>query len=813
MKKIKSRKRRKINRVFLKWVGLFGCIFMLVGSFHFVNAGMNDSVLEKNRKENIYAAVVLDGVEHIYYLNMYKMNGRVAYCIELGVDITSEIYHSRDSFNLASLTNAEVYYIRLVSYYGYQYSGHDDYRYYMAAQELIWEYLDDVEVEWTDEASFDGRRIDIESYKNEINTLVRNDVNKATFLWINGQAVRLGQEFLLEDRVGVLSDYDIISSEHADAMIEGNYLKIKVHDDYVGMGSVTIRRRQYYDYNGSLYYYASSQKLISTGNYTIEEQTLTFSIQGYSLNGLVIDKTTGKNTPTGEASLEGAAYELYDSNDNLLGTYESDSAGRIAVENLNYGEYYFKQIEASLGYLLNEEVISFEFSSDGTVIELEQEVISNDVKIKKVYSSKEGDYYPEEGAVFLVKDSIGNDYGTIETNQDGIGNICLPYGKYLVQQISSKFGYDRVENFEIIVSERKDEVVEFYLINNLIQSKVRVVTKDEVSGKIVTLEGFSYRIKEKGDTNYLKYDGNDIFTTDKNGDFVFPMLFSYGEYVLEQVDVVEGYIINSNPIEFSICDQSNFDLIDDNLIFTVEVFNDRIFGNIQVISNEEIFYAELNNYGYTKDVRAGVEFLLFANEDIIINGDLMLKKGELVYQGMTDENGILDILQVPLGSYCLNSKDGDFSECFVLKDSSKDMKVVKKEIEVTKFLEKGDIIISNIDENGYVIEGSIFEVYDNSGVMIYTGSTNEEGIIKVDDLIYGNYCFLQTDVDSHYQIYSEKKCIVVDSDKKVEIINKAVDKKVVLVPNTFYEEFLSFQFVFTIISLMGIGVFIYKKVI
>ena len=97
--------------------------------------------------------------------------------------------------------------------------------------------------------------------------------------------------------------------------------------------------------------------------------------------------------------------------------------------------------------------------------------------------------------------------------------------------------------------------------------------------------------------------------------------------------------------------------------------------------------------------------------------------------------------------------------------------------------------------------------------MIYTGSTNEEGIIKVDDLIYGNYCFLQTDVDSHYQIYSEKKCIVVDSDKKVEIINKAVDKKVVLVPNTFYEEFLSFQFVFTIISLTGIGVFIYKKVI
>ena len=41
---------------------------MVVG---FVNAGMSDSKLEKNRVDGVYAVAFVGGKQHLYYLNMY----------------------------------------------------------------------------------------------------------------------------------------------------------------------------------------------------------------------------------------------------------------------------------------------------------------------------------------------------------------------------------------------------------------------------------------------------------------------------------------------------------------------------------------------------------------------------------------------------------------------------------------------------------------------------------------------------------------------------------------------------------------------
>ena len=38
----------------------------------------------------------------------------------------------------------------------------------MASQELIWEYLSNAEVEWTNEMKVDGDRINIDEYKSDI---------------------------------------------------------------------------------------------------------------------------------------------------------------------------------------------------------------------------------------------------------------------------------------------------------------------------------------------------------------------------------------------------------------------------------------------------------------------------------------------------------------------------------------------------------------------------------------------------------------------------------------------------------------------
>ena len=48
---------------------ILSCFFGIVG-ITMVNAGSNDSKLEKNRKEGIYAVTKINGVDRIFYLNM-----------------------------------------------------------------------------------------------------------------------------------------------------------------------------------------------------------------------------------------------------------------------------------------------------------------------------------------------------------------------------------------------------------------------------------------------------------------------------------------------------------------------------------------------------------------------------------------------------------------------------------------------------------------------------------------------------------------------------------------------------------------------
>ncbi len=71
--------------------------------------------------------------------------------------------------------------------------------------------------------------------------------------------------------------------------------------------------------------------------------------------------------------LEGAKFSLYLTNngeDTYLGDFITNENGEITIENLPYGNYYLKEIEANEHYYLNEEICSFSIVNDGeTVVE------------------------------------------------------------------------------------------------------------------------------------------------------------------------------------------------------------------------------------------------------------------------------------------------------------------------------------------------------------------------------------------------------------------------------------------------------------
>ncbi|MBQ2698496.1 MAG: S-layer homology domain-containing protein, partial [Firmicutes bacterium] len=57
--------------------------------------------------------------------------------------------------------------------------------------------------------------------------------------------------------------------------------------------------------------------------------------------------------------LSGVVFELYDDDDDLIGTYTTDEDGEIKVRRLEEGDYYFVEVRPAAGYLLNDEEHEF----------------------------------------------------------------------------------------------------------------------------------------------------------------------------------------------------------------------------------------------------------------------------------------------------------------------------------------------------------------------------------------------------------------------------------------------------------------------
>ncbi len=73
--------------------------------------------------------------------------------------------------------------------------------------------------------------------------------------------------------------------------------------------------------------------------------------------------------------LSGVVFELYNDKDELMGIYTTDENGRIIVEDLPYGSYYFKETRAADGYQIDTSRQSFLAASEGMQMEVTNERI------------------------------------------------------------------------------------------------------------------------------------------------------------------------------------------------------------------------------------------------------------------------------------------------------------------------------------------------------------------------------------------------------------------------------------------------------
>lgn len=792
-------------------------ILILIGSMiGLVNAKPNDTQVRVDYLKNVYGNFIIGDLFYWNQIGLTYANNKLAYCLEPGKWITENIYDSYTDFSIKNLDKEDKEYLELVAYYGYQYPSHQTTKYYLATQELIWRYLGLKELYWTTKAEHQGERINVEAEKKEIKRLMDGHYNKPSFHGKTYEAIS-GIPLHLNDENGVFHDYGILLPVDHGTAQSGDELTI--YPKKTGESTISFLRYPNSYQASFLYTKNNSQALGTFGLSSRVEANIHLKVKGYQLTIHKKDADTDSYKPSGDATLEGAVYEISNGLD-YLNTMTTDQNGVATLKDIPAGTYKIKEIKAPEGYLLDKKVYTVTFNQDTSLevdMDMLEKVMKNKIKLIKVFSDGEtGILKPEVSIHFGIYKKDGTLYQEVVTDSYGSVSFELPYGDYVVKQLNTLPNYEKVKDFEIHVTEDKKETIQYVLHDKFIRSKLKIKKVDE-EGIPIREENITFKIKNLDTGEYIKqnltYPENKVieeFKTDQNGEILLPSSLPAGRYELEEVTTPTGYYKLKTPIQFTLNEDTKYEETEDGLLYTIEVKNIRQKGKVKIkkqgrkiafIQNEEGLYQKQEEMVPL----TGVVFTLYAKENIVENGKEIYKQHDIV-EKLETKNGEAISKELPLGNYCLKEshtiEDYILDEkeyCFQIEAKENQDSVMIKEfsfvnevphtqIEIVKETEK----MIGIDKRLGVYQKIPFEqiefgIYNQEPIkinhtpipantLLMKDVTNQEGKILFEELPFGTYIIKELTEKKEYKKSKEivvkvtkeepKKSVTVMNEKK-----------------------------------------------
>ena len=307
--------------------------------------------------------------------------------------------------------------------------------------------------------------------------------------------------------------------------------------------------------------------------------------------------------------IEGVTFEVYNSNKEVIGKITTGKDGKavLKIDNMANGTYYYKEISAPDGYIVDSTMKEFKITEENKIakVTVTNKKIRGTLEITKLDDSR----VAIEGVKFNILASDKKTViETLTTDKSGYATTKkLDKGTYYYQEIEVPDGYvkdDEIFEFQI---NKQNEVVKREVINKRITGNLNVIKVDDNNTPI---KGVKFEI----------YDANknkvDTITTDENGKATSKDL-QIGTYTYKEVSVPKGYVIDENEYEFAVTSKETK--------IEKTVVNNRAKGALKIIKLEK----------GTKTPIEGVTFeILDENKNvvdtIVTNKDGIAEKQDLI---------------------------------------------------------------------------------------------------------------------------------------------------------------------------------------
>ena len=460
--------------------------------------------------------------------------------------------------------------------------------------------------------------------------------------------------------------------------------------------------------------------------------------------GTVIGKkgsiTLEKDSSSTHKPLAGGVFQLYDKNGVRLGSpVVSDQNGRIQFTGLVYGSYILKEVEAPEGHTVSDELLNGKtITVNAETTAADSVVILENDPTKVTLVKQDGEGNSLAGAVFSLEINQNGAWTRIRedealvSGQDGSLVIeGLAEGDYRITETKAPEGYilNRVPVLFTLSKNEEGKVLPLVLnpVQNY-QGSIELIKQNEAGEP---LSGAKFELRKTDEENKLIAE----ITSDKDGKIHYEGL-APGSYELVEVESLEGYILNTEPIAFN---------IEASAEGRPQVLNLGAFVNYQ----GSIALIKENEGGRGLD---GVQFELrkLDEQNRLIATLLSDKDGKIIYSGLAPGQYELTEIKAQDG-YILNTEP----IAFIIDASAAGRPEV---LELGQFVnDQGGIELVKQDESGRGLEGAKFRIIktDEQNKIIDDITAGKDGKVQYEGLAPGHYTLLEVEAPAGYLVNTQ----------------------------------------------------------